>query len=174
MIDYLSDLPVELFEKILDDIPSFDILSSLCLVNKGLRSLSLNYSRFQINFNCLKKKKKFNSFYVYLSPLSSRIVAISLSDSNDDTLPNKIDYFFLQLNITHHTFTNLRSLTLSHVDHDMWRSIKTYVKSFVSLTVLSIDSTDVFQKRCEKIYIGFVKRFIISIVITQVSFSTND
>lgn len=29
MIDYLSNLPIELIEKILDDVPSFDVLTSL-------------------------------------------------------------------------------------------------------------------------------------------------
>jgi hypothetical protein len=116
----------------------------LCLVNKRLRLLSLAYSRFQLDFNSLKKKKHFDIFCTYLSPLSSRIISISFSDRSDETIPSKIDYFFLQFDIINNIFSNLRSLSLSHVDCNRWKSIKNHVKSFVSLTSLSIDSVYMF------------------------------
>ena len=72
MTDYLSNLPVELIHKIYDNIPSFDILGSLCLVNKRLRLISLTYPRFRLDFSYLKKKRHFDLFCAQLTSISSR------------------------------------------------------------------------------------------------------
>ena len=129
MTDYLSNLPVELINKILDDITIFEILGSLSLVNKRLRSLSLSYRRFQLDLSYLKRKKQFNVFCDYLTSISSQIVMLSIFDETDATIPLKIEYFFLRFHPINDTFSKLRSLRLSHVDLIMWESIKTSYKN---------------------------------------------
>jgi hypothetical protein len=58
MSDYLSVLPTELVEKIFDHISIVDILSSVCLVNKRLYSISHACSRIPLDFNSIAQKKK--------------------------------------------------------------------------------------------------------------------
>lgn len=144
MTDYLNNLPVELIYKIYDDVPSFDILTSLCLVNKRLRSISLNYPRFLLDFSYLKKKKHFDIFCAQLPSISSQIVSLTFSNLNDGTMPIKIDCFFLKFNDINNIFSNLHSLSLSHVDYNMWKSIKNHVKSLVLLTSLSVYTAKMF------------------------------
>jgi len=60
MTDYLTHLPIELIHKIFNDVPSFDILTYVYLVNKRLHLVSLSYRRFQFDFSCLKTKKNFD------------------------------------------------------------------------------------------------------------------
>lgn len=137
MSDYLSNLPVELIHKILDDVSMFNILTCLCLVNKRLRIISLAYPRFRLDFNNLIKIKHFDLFCTQLTPLSSRIVSLSFSNENDWTIPAKIDRFLSQFNNM-----KLYSLSLSHIDHIIWKSIKSHIKSIVSLVSISIDLAD--------------------------------
>jgi hypothetical protein len=144
MTDYLSNLPVELIHKIYDDIPSFYILASLCLVNKRFRSISLNYPRFLLDFSYLKKKNHFDIFCAQLPSISSQIVSLTFSNLNDGTMPIKIDCFFLKFNDINNIFSNLHSLSLSHVDYNMWKSIKNHVKSLVLLTSLSVYTAKMF------------------------------
>jgi hypothetical protein len=138
MTDYLSNLPVELIHKIFDDVSSFDMLASLCLVNKRLRLISLNYPRFLLDFSYLKEKRHFDLFCAQLPSISSRNVSLAFSNIHDGTMPIKIDCFFLQYNDINNIFPKLHSLSLSHVDYIMWTSIKNYVELLTSLTSLSI------------------------------------
>ena len=62
MLDYLTTLPVELIHKILDNVPSLGILSSLCFVNKCIRSISLAYPHFQLNFSCVDTSMETSQF----------------------------------------------------------------------------------------------------------------
>ena len=65
-------------------------------------------------------------------------------------MPVKIDCFFLQYNNINNTFPKLHSLSLSHVDYNMWMSIKNHVKSLTSLISLSIDTANMsYSKGCQ-------------------------
>jgi len=132
-------ISVELIHKIFDDITMFDILGSLCLVNKRLRLISFSYPRFRLDLTYIKKKKQFDLFCDQLTLISSHIVSLSFSDPDDATIPSKIENFFLRFQVINDTFSNLHSLHLSHVDHTMWKSIKHHIKSLISLVSLFID-----------------------------------
>lgn len=144
MTDYLSNLPVELIHKIYDDITLFDILISLCMVNKRLRFVSLNYPRFLLDFTYCKKKKQFELLRAHLPSISSSIVSLRFSNIYDGTIPIKFDYFFSNYNNINKMFPKLHSISLSHVDHNIWKSIKNHIKSLMSLTSLSIHAIDIF------------------------------
>ena len=139
MTDYLSNLPVELIEKIFDDLPIIDILGSLNLVNKRLHLISFGYRRFRIDFSYIKRKKQFHLFCDQLTSISSRIVSLSFSDCNDETIPSKIEFFFSRFQSINDTFSNLKSLHLSKVDRLMWKAVQHHVKSLMTLVSLSID-----------------------------------
>src|ERR1700722_18187530 len=119
MSDYLNTLPVELIQKILDDIPMFDILSSVCLVNKRLRSISLAYPRFRLDFCCMatKKKNQFDLVCAQLLYLTSQIVSLTLFDEDDPMTPAKNTLFFSRFITIDCTFSNLRSLTLTYMNY---------------------------------------------------------
>ncbi len=85
MSDYLSDLPTELIEKILDHISIVDILSSVYFVNRRLYSVSIVYSRFSLDFNCITKKKHFDLICNDLPNLTSRIASFTF-DNNDNRI----------------------------------------------------------------------------------------
>jgi hypothetical protein len=139
MTDYLSNLPVELIEKIFDDLPMFDILGSLILVNKRLRLISFGYRRFRVHLSYIKRKKQFNLVCDQLTSISSQIVSLSFSNYNDATIPSKIELFFLRFQFINDTFSNLKSLHLSKVDLIMWKTVQHHVKSLMTLVSLSID-----------------------------------
>ncbi|CAF3176215.1 unnamed protein product [Rotaria socialis] len=139
MTDYLSNLPVELIYKIVDDITIFDILGCLCLVNKRLRLICLGYNHFRLDLSYVKKRKQFDLFCDRLASISSQIDSLSFSDFNDATMPSKIERFFLRFQVINDKFSNLKSLHLSHVDPIMWKSIKNHVKLLMSLVSLFID-----------------------------------
>ncbi|UJR07582.1 hypothetical protein I4U23_011870 [Adineta vaga] len=144
MNDYLSNLPVELLYKIYDNVSSFDILVSLPLVNKRLHLISLNYTRLRLDFSSLKKKRSFDLFCAQLPSISSRVVSLEFSNENDGTTPMKINYFFLTFININNSFSNLRSLSLCHINSNLWKTIKKSLKSFVSLTSMSIDTIHLF------------------------------
>ena len=145
MFDYLSNLPHELIEKVLDEISIFDILGCLCLVNKRLRSICLSYPRFRLDLSRIKKKSQFNLLCNELMLIESQIVSLSFSDRNDSRIPMKIENFFLHFEPINKKFSNLKSLHLSHVDLFMWNSVKTHVKSLPSLTLLFIDVASLYS-----------------------------
>src|ERR1700730_11687753 len=94
MSDQLSKLPVELINKILDDVSTFDILTSVCLVNKRLRIVSFAYPRFRLDLTrSFSKKKQFGKLCTQLVYLSSQVVSLMLSNEDDTTIPAKIAYF---------------------------------------------------------------------------------
>jgi hypothetical protein len=139
MSDQLSKLPVELINKILDDVSTFDILTCVCLVNKRLRTVSLAYPRFRLDLNrSFKKKRQFDKLCTQLVYLSSQIVSLTLSNENDATIPAKIAYLFSRSIAVNSTFSSLHSLNLSHVDRCIWDSIKVRLTSFIALTSISI------------------------------------
>ena len=120
MSDYLSILPVELIEKILNNIPIFDILSSVCLVNKRFRSIFLACPRFRLNFHRISmlKKNQFDIVCSQLIRLSSRIVSLTLDDEDFPETTAMKNLLFSRLNTIDGIFVNLRHLTLTHINYD--------------------------------------------------------
>ncbi len=128
MLDYLTTLPVELIHKILDNVPSLDIFSSVCFVNKRPRSISLTYPRFQLNFSCMNtsmNKSQFDSICTQLLYSTSQVVSLILFDEDDLMTFTKNAFFFSRFSIIDRTFSNLRSLTLTSIKYDTWCLFKT-------------------------------------------------
>jgi len=71
--------------------------------------------------------------------LSSQIVSLTLNNEDDATIPVKIAYLFSRTITVNSTFSSLHSLSLSHVDHTIWDSIKARLTSFIALTSISIN-----------------------------------
>src|SRR5689334_11229734 len=95
MSDPFSKLPVELIHKILDDVSTFDILTSVCFLNKHFRIVSLAYPRFRLDFTrSFNKKKQFDKLCTQLVSLSSQIISLTLSNVDDAFIPTKITYLF--------------------------------------------------------------------------------
>jgi hypothetical protein len=140
MSDYLTRLPVELIYKILENVPLIDILSSVCLVNKRLRSISLICPRSQLDFSCVNTsmdKSQFDSICTQMLYSTSQVVSLTLFDENDLMMTRVKNYlFFSRFNIIHKTFRNLRSLTLTSIKYETWRLLKTQLPSLI--TALSI------------------------------------
>jgi hypothetical protein len=135
MSDYLTTLPVELIHQILDDVPTLDILSSLSLVSKHFRSVSVAYPRFQPDFSCTMtsiNKKQFDRICTQLRYLISRIVSLTLFDKDDPMTPAKNALFFSRFNCIDSTFSNLRSLSLTYINYDTWHLFKTRLPSFIA------------------------------------------
>ena len=139
MLDYLSTLPVELIYKILDNIPLLDILTSICCVNKRLRSVSLAYPRCLLNFSGKStsiNKSQFDSICAYLQNLTSQIVSLTLFDEDDVMTSVKNALFFSRFSIIDKTFPNLLSLTLTYIEYDSWCLFKNRLPSLiVSLSI---------------------------------------
>ena len=124
MSDYLTILPVELIYKIIENVPLVDILTSVCLVNKQLRSISLNCRRSQLDFSCLNTsmdKTQFDSICTQMIDSTSEVISLTLFDKNDPMSFVKNDIFFYRFNIIDTTFPNLRSLTLTRIKYSTWR-----------------------------------------------------
>jgi hypothetical protein len=140
MSDQLIKLPVELINKILDDISTFDILTYVCLVNKRLRTVSLAYPRFRLDLtHSFKKKRQFDKLCTRLMYLSSQIVSLTLINEDDATIPAKITYLFSRTITVNSTFSSLYSLSLSHFDRSIWDCNKARLTSFITLTSISIN-----------------------------------
>jgi hypothetical protein len=142
MCDYLSILPTELIEKILDHISTGDILSSICLVNKRLYSVSHIYSRFLIDFNCIaKKKKQFDLLCNNLPNLTSRIASLTF-DNDDNTIINAKNIRFLCSISANDIFPNLHSITFNKMISNVWNEIRIRLPSFIALRSMSIADVD--------------------------------
>ncbi|CAF3066312.1 unnamed protein product, partial [Rotaria sp. Silwood2] len=115
-----------------------DILTSLSIVNKRLHSVAINYHRFQLDFKYVKKWQDFNYFCRRSLPLSFQIVSVKLMNQHDAVMPLKIHQFFSDLKITKNTFPILNSLSISHIDHNLWKSIKGDIRQIKSLISISI------------------------------------
>ena len=143
MSDQMSLLPVELIHQILDGISAFDILTHVSFVNKRLRTISLHYHHFEFDLTrSFNKKRQFEQHCAQLAHLSSQVVSLRLANEDDATMPPKIACFFSQFMSINITFSSLRVLSLSHVDHDVWQSFKARRSSFVALTSISISCAD--------------------------------
>jgi hypothetical protein len=128
MSDYLTTLPVELIYKILENVPLVDILSSVCLVNKRLRSISLIYPRSHLDFSCVDTsmdKSKFDSICTQMLCSTSQVVSLTLFDKDDLMTSTKNDLFFSRFKIIDTTFPNLRVLTLTYITYRTWCLFKT-------------------------------------------------
>jgi hypothetical protein len=137
MSDYLSDLPTELIEKILDHISTVDILSSLCLVNRRLYSVSLIYSRFSLDFNSIaKKKKQFDLLHEALSNFRSRIASLTF-DNNDNKIRCEKSIRFLYSIPVNRVFPNLHSITFNKINSNVWPFIRVRLPSSMALRSMS-------------------------------------
>ncbi|CAF3447372.1 unnamed protein product [Rotaria sp. Silwood1] len=162
MMDYLTTLPVELIHKILDYVPTFDILSTVLFINKRFRSVSMAYTRFRPNFTCMVtsiNKSQFDYICNQLLNLTSQIVSLTLFDKDDPMTPIKNDLFFSRFSNIDITFSNLRSLTLTYINYDTWCLFKTRVPlSIVILSIhlvhnhRSIDSSTTSYVLCELLF----------------------
>ena len=144
MSDPLSMLPVEMIHRILDEISTCDILTHVCFVNQRLRAISLRYPRFRFDLTCScnTKRRPFAKNCAQLVHLSSQVVSLTLANDEDATISVRIAHFFSQFRSAHTTFSNLRSLSLSHVDLGVWQSFKAGRSSFFALTSISISFID--------------------------------
>ena len=134
MFDYLTTLPMELIHKILDNVPSLDILSSMCFVNKRLRSVSLVYPLLQLNFSCVNtsmNKSQFDSICTQLLYSTSQIVSLTLFDEDDVMTSVRNALFFSRFSIIDKTLPNLRSLTLTHIKYDTWCLFKSQLPPLI-------------------------------------------
>jgi len=162
MSDYLTTLPVELIYTIIDNVPLVDILTSVCLVNKRLRSISLIYPRFQLDFSCVNTsmdKSQFDSICTQMVYSTSQVVSLKLFDENDPMAFVKNDLFFSRFNIIDTTFPNLRSLILTYIKYSTWRLFKSrlpplimtlsiYLHLSASETYSDVtDASDIFNER---------------------------
>ena len=162
MSDQLSDLPVELIHQILDGISTFDILTHVSFVNKRLRSISLQYHRFRFDLTrSFNKKRQFEQHCTQLFHVSSQVVSLALANSDDATMPAKIACFFSQFMSINITFSILRVLSLSHVDHDIWQSFNARRSSFVALRSVSLSCVN--DEEC-------VTPLFISTILTELLF----
>ena len=130
----MNTLPVELIHQILDDVPMFDIFFSMCLVNKRLRSICLNYPRFEANFSSMvttMKKNEFDYICTLLRRSISQIVLLILFDKTDPLTPSKNELFFCRFNYIDQTFGNFRSLTLAYITYNTWCLFQCRLSSFL-------------------------------------------
>jgi len=121
MSDYLSTLPVELIHKILEDVPKLDIRLSICLVNKRLRSISLNYPLDQPDLSCTTtsmNKSQFDYICTQLLHSISQVTSLTLFNKDDPMTPVKNSLFFSRFSCINSTFSNLRSLTLTYIKYN--------------------------------------------------------
>ncbi len=145
MLDYLTSLPVELICKILENVPSFDILSSVCFVNKRLRSISLSYPRLQVNFSCMDRSMKKNQFDTICSQLvysTSQVTSLTLFNENDLMTSVKNALFFSRFIIIDKTFSNLRSLTLTSIKYDTWCLFKSRFPPLIMMLSIYLNPPD--------------------------------
>ena len=76
-----------------------DIVTSMCFVNKRLRTICLTYSDFHFDFSSsAKKKEEFELVCTHLPRLSSQIRSLTFSDPCDCMIKVKIADFFSRLN----------------------------------------------------------------------------
>ncbi|CAF4536059.1 unnamed protein product [Rotaria sp. Silwood1] len=59
-------------------------------------------------------------------------------NQHDAVMPMKIYQFFSDVKITQNTFPILNSLSISHIDHNLWKSIKDHIRQIKSLISISI------------------------------------
>ena len=121
MTDYLTTLPVELINKILENVPLIDTLSSVCFVNKRLYSVSLAYSRVRLNFsdaNTSMSKSQFDFICTKVLYSTSEIVSLTLFDEDGVMTYVKNAIFYSRFSIIDTTFPNLRSLNLTFITYD--------------------------------------------------------
>jgi hypothetical protein len=146
MTDYLTTLPVELIYKILDNISSIDILLSVCFINKRLRSISLTYPGFQLNFNHENisiNKSQFDSICTQLLYLTSQVVSLTLFNEDCVMKSVKNSIFFSRFSIIDTTFPNLYSLNLTYIDYDTWCLIKTRLPPLIVTLTIHLSSPDI-------------------------------
>ena len=134
MSDYLTTLPAELIHKIVENVPLVDILTSVCLVNKRLRSISLNCHRSQLDFSCVNtwmNKSQFDSICTQMIHSTSEVISLTLFDKNDPMSFVKNNIFFYRFNIIDTTFPNLRSLTLTSISYSTWRFFTSHLPPLI-------------------------------------------
>ncbi|CAF3266540.1 unnamed protein product, partial [Rotaria sp. Silwood2] len=143
MSDDLSKLPMELLHMILNHLSMSDIITSMCFVNKRLRTICFAYPYFHFDFSSsAKKKEQFELVCTHLPHLSSQIRSLTFSDPCDRMMNIKIARFFSRLNTVNGTLSKLYSITLHSINFETWRSINDRLTLLPSLLSLSIDSSD--------------------------------
>ena len=130
--------------RILDEVSTYDILNHVCYVNQRLRAISLHYRRFRFDLSSSSnmKRRHFDKQCAQLVRFSSQVVSLTLANEEDATVSVKVARFFSQAMSIHPNFSNLRSLSLSHVDLGVWQSFKLHRSSFSALTSISISFVD--------------------------------
>ena len=147
MSNDLTTLPAELIYRILDYIPTLEILLLFCSVNKHLRSLALAYPRLRPDFNrtnIIIDKKLFDGICMQLQRSISQIVSLTLFNPDDPLTPMKNALFLSRFTRIDQTFSNLHSLTLTYIDYDAWCLFKDRISS--PITSLSIHLVHVGQR----------------------------
>jgi hypothetical protein len=155
MSDYLTRLPVELIFKIVENVPLVDILSSVCLVNKRLRSISLMCRRSQLDFGYIDTsmdKSKFDSICRQMVHSTCEVISLTLFNEDDMMATVKNDLFFSRFEIIDKTFPNIRSLTLTCIKYETWRLFKNRLPPLINTLSISLyfsesahDASDIFN-----------------------------
>ncbi|CAF3339924.1 unnamed protein product [Rotaria socialis] len=151
-MDYLTALPAELIHKILSDVPTFDIFLSVFLVNKRLRSISIAYPRFELDFSSLVRpisKNEFDYICTQILYLTPQIVSLKLFDKDDPITPTKNAFFFSKFCPMVRTFSNLQSLTLTYIDYETWL----FFKSRLPLSIVKLSIHLVYNGRSTSSFI---------------------
>ncbi|CAF2082852.1 unnamed protein product [Rotaria magnacalcarata] len=101
----LNNLPVEILHRIFDSLDAKTILFHVKYVCKRLYSTTINYNRYELNFNTICKKT-FHQLCSVTYP--EKIISLTLSDENQT--PGQIELFLSLYCIEE--YTRLQSITL--------------------------------------------------------------
>lgn len=124
----LTDLPLELFYRILDHLDTNTILFHFGHVCRYFRSIIPTYNAYELNFKSSSKRY----FHTVCERIHSRNIS-SLILSNDNHTPDQIKLFFMQFRLSE--FIHLRSLTLIEIDENDFLNLFPFVKYLSSLTI---------------------------------------
>ncbi|CAF3897218.1 unnamed protein product [Rotaria sordida] len=154
MTDYLSNLPIELIDKILNDVPSFDILKSLCLdllfISSSLKYLCLHLVNFhdisRIDLRGEQISSIENLILGNISMNLSHIYSITPSLRTLDTTINP--YYF---NCTEHFFPpqQLRQLSIKLFHGFRFSTIERLLYQMTSLVQLTIIAYNIYNSEID-------------------------
>ncbi len=133
-------LLVEIIHRILDNLDAETILLSVRLVSKLFRSIISTYNRYSLDLS-LVSKRNFDLLCRLINPEN----VISIRISNDECKIDKIGLFIEQVPLEQ--FTQLRSLTLLHIDESQLQvillRIKLHLLTFLTFIIRKYDKGNI-------------------------------
>lgn len=124
----LSNLPLELLYRILDNLDTETILFHFGHVCQYFRSIIQTYNAYQVNFKSISKRY----FHTVCDLIDPKNIS-SLTLSNDNHTPEQIKLFFAKFRLVE--FTRLRSLTLLEIDENDFLNLFPFVNHLASFTI---------------------------------------